>query len=322
MLNNVIFSVNAVLPLVILIFLGFCLKSKKLGLFKEPQEFFGQVDRFVFHAALPVYIFNELTGAKAGDIFDIKLVVYCMSGLLLAFLLLVMIAPVFIKAKPTRGAFIQGVCRPNFALLGMPLAGNLFGELGLGTAALILPFVLPLFNALSVVVLVINSDAESGGKHGSAGKIISGIIKNPLIISAVLALPFMIFDISFPAALQKSINYIANTAAPLALVSLGAGINLQSLLNKGRLSLTAAAFKTVFIPAVFVAPAALLGFRGAALVVIFVLFAAPTAVGSYIMAKNMQSDYELAGQIIAVTTVICPFTIFAGSLILKTLELI
>jgi len=312
--------VNAVLPLVLLMVLGFFLKHGRLGLFADPKGFFNQVDRFVFHVALPVYIFSELTGAKIEDIFNLRLVIYCMAGLLSAFAVLASVVPLFIGPLPTRGAFIQGVCRPNFALLGLPLANNLFGELGLSTAALILPFVLPLFNALAVVILTVNS--EGAGNAGNTRRIILGIVKNPLIISVILALPIMIFDISFPAAIQKSVGYVAGTAAPLALISLGAGLEMRTLRSKGRLSFVAAALKTAVIPAVFVIPAALLGFRDAALVVIFVLFAAPTAVGSYIMAKNMRSDYELAGQIVAVTTIISPFTIFAGSFILKTLELI
>ena len=80
--------------------------------------------------------------------------------------------------------------------------------------------------------------------------------------------------------------------------------------------------KTAVSPAVFIIPAILLGFRNEALTVIFVLFAAPTAVSSYIMAKNMRSDADLAGQILALTTVICPVTIFAGSFILKSIGVI
>lgn len=320
MLNNIIFSVNAVLPLVILIFFGFCLKHEKLGLFKNPKEFFNQVDRLVFHVALPVYIFNELSGAATENIFNIKLVVYCVSGLLLLFLTLSLFAPLFIKKKTSRGAFIQGVSRSNFALLGVPLAGNLFGHLGLSTAALVLPFAILVFNVLAVVALAVNSD--SAENQGNPRRIISGIITNPLIISVILALPVMLLKISIPTVMQKSLSYIGNMSTPLALISLGAGIDLLVLKNNIKLPLTAALMKTVLSPLIFVIPAVLFGFRDAALVVIFVLFASPTAVGSYIMAKNMKSDYELAGQIVVLTTVICPVTIFTGSLILKSLGLI
>jgi len=149
-----------------------------------------------------------------------------------------------------------------------------------------------------------------------------GIATNPLIIAVILALPFMILGITFPPVIQKSASYIANTATALSLISLGAGISLQVLKSKGKLSLMATALKTILSPIIFVIPAVLLGFRDAALVVIFVLFAAPTAVGSYIMSKNMRNDYELSGQIVAMTTTICPITIFAGSFILKSLGLI
>ena len=321
MLNNIIFSVNAVAPLVILILLGFCLKQEKFKLFKNPKEFFNQVDRFVFHVALPVYIFNQICGADIAEIFNIKLVIYCVSGMILSFLLMTFITPAFIKKKSARGAFIQGATRSNYAILALSLAGFLFGDTGSGTAALIMPFVVILFNALAVITLTLNAD-EIAGSQNSMGNMILGIIKNPLIIASIVAMPFMLFKISFPQAIQKSIDFISNTSTPLALISLGAGIDLQVLKNKAKLSLTASLFKTVISPAVFVIPAILLGFRDAPLVVIFVLFAAPTAVASYIMAKNMKSDYELAGQIVALTTVICPATIFTGTLILKSLGLI
>ena len=323
MLSNIIFSINAVLPLVILMVLGFCLKREKLGLFKNPEDFFNQIDRFVFHVALPVYIFNEIAGARVENIFNPKLAVYCVSGILLSFLILTLTVPVFIKKKATRGAFIHGIYRSNFAILGVSLAKNLFGDLGSSTAALIMPFAIPLYNVLAVVILTVNAeDTENPGNNNNLGKIILGIIKNPLIIAVILALPFMILKVSFPQAIHKSVSYIANTSTPLALMSLGAGIDLRVLKTKGKLSLIASLIKTVICPVVFIIPAVLLGFRDAALVVIFVIFAAPTAVGTYIMAKNMKSDYELAGQIIVLTTLICPFTVFFGSFILKSLGLI
>jgi len=327
--DNIIFSINAVFPLVILILLGFILKQKKLRLFKEPKNFFDQIDRLVFNVALPVYIFNDIYSAKIENIFNIKLVIFCVSGIVISFFLLILLTPLFIKNKASRGAFIQGVYRSNFAILGVPLAGNLFGDMGSSTAALILPFAIPLFNVLAVTILTVNSNnsdntanAQNPKSQNNVRKIVLGIIKNPLIISIILALPFVLFKIALPAVIEKSVNYVSNTSTPLALISLGAGIDLQVLKSKVRLSLIAAVFRTMICPLLFVVSAVLFGFRDAALVTVFVLFAAPTAVSSYIMAKNMNSDYELAGQIVVLTTLICPLTVFIGSLILKSFGLI
>ena len=265
-------------------------------------------------------MFHEIVSVKMENILDVKLIIYCVSGIAASFLLLLCLVPVFIKNKRQKGAFIQGAYRSNFAILGVPLAGSFFGPVGSGTAALVLPFAVILFNILAVAVLAMN--AENSDNTGIVGKIVSGIIKNPLIIAIALAMPFMFLEISFPPLIKKSMDYIANMSMPLALISLGAGIDLQILKSKVKLSPAASLLRTVLCPVIFVTPAVLLGFRDAALVVIFVLFSAPTAVSSYIMAKNMKSDYELAGQIVALTTVICPVTVFLGSFVLKSLGLI
>ena len=53
-----------------------------------------------------------------------------------------------------------------------------------------------------------------------------------------------------------------------------------------------------------------------------ICFGAPTAVSSYIMAKKMGNDHDLAGQILLLSTMFCVVTIFSGIFILKTLGLI
>ena len=48
----------------------------------------------------------------------------------------------------------------------------------------------------------------------------------------------------------------------------------------------------------------------------------PMAVSGYIMAKNMKSDHELAGQILLISTLFCIVTMFVAIYILKSLSLI
>ena len=47
--------------------------------------------------------------------------------------------------------------------------------------------------------------------------------------------------------------------------------------------------------------------------------ACPTAVASYTMAKEMKADGDLAGEIVATTSILSIFTIFCWVLILKNL---
>jgi hypothetical protein len=170
-----------------------------------------------------------------------------------------------------------------------------------------------LFNTMGVVVLTMHSE-ETHEKN--IKRIFMEVVKNPLIRAIVIGLPFMVFDIRIAEVLQRCVNYIGATATPLALISLGAGVDLHLIRSKARLALSAALIKTVLCPFLFVLPALLLGFGKEEIAVVFVLSAAPSAVASYIMAKNMNSDANLAGQILTFTTIICPVTIFAGSLLL------
>ena len=154
MLDNIIFSANAVFPLVILIFFGMLLKTRK-KLFPDPKAFFGQLEKFVFNVALPVSIFNEV--AQSRVVFNPWLVIYCASAIIILCAALWLTTPFIIKDIRARGAFINGICRPNFVLLGVPLVTNLTGGAGAATAALILPFTVPLFNIMGVIILTAHS---------------------------------------------------------------------------------------------------------------------------------------------------------------------
>jgi predicted permease len=61
-----------------------------------------------------------------------------------------------------------------------------------------------------------------------------------------------------------------------------------------------------------------MGFRNADLAVLLTLFATPSALAGYIMAKNMGNDGELAGQIVVLTTACSCVTIFFFIYFLRT----
>ena len=67
--------------------------------------------------------------------------------------------------------------------------------------------------------------------------------------------------------------------------------------------------------------AAALGFRGVALGIILLVFAAPVAVNSYTMALQMDGDANLAGGIVLLTTALSCFTLFLWIWLLKSLGL-
>ena len=222
-----------------------------------------------------------------------------------------------------RGAFIQGSCRSNFAILGVPLAQNMFGEVGGQVIAITMPFVILMFNSYSVVILSIFSGSrEHRFSRQTLKAILRSIVTNPLIIGVVLGLPFMIWKIPIVTAASKTLHYLSGLTTPLALLSLGANFKAESLRGRAGYAVLGAFNRTLLIPAIAVTGAALFGLRGPALGVVLICFGAPTAVSSYIMAKKMDNDHELAAQILLLSTMVCVLTIFAGIFILRSLALI
>ena len=81
----------------------------------------------------------------------------------------------------------------------------------------------------------------------------------------------------------------------------------------------AVAGRLVLVPGIFLTIGALLGFRGVEFAGLIGVFASSTAVASFTMAQQMGGDAELAGDIVVVTSALCPFTIFGWSLLFKSL---
>jgi len=319
MLTNLTYSVNAVMPILILVALGYFLKRFRF----LTESFVDTAEKTVFKVALPVMLFMEVAKSSVSVIGDTRLIVFCIIGVTAAFLVMTVLAPVLLRGPTKRGAFIQGMCRSNFAILGVPLSDIMFGASGTQLIAVVMPFVILMYNAYSVIVLsLFSSDAEHKLSWKSIQGIFRNIVTNPLIIGVILALPFMLFQWEMPTVMDKSLGYISEMCTPLALLCLGANFKPTNLHQRLGYAVGAAVGKTVILPLVMVVLGAFLGFRGPSLGLILVLFGTPSAVSSYIMAKEMKNDGELAAQILLLTTVMCVVTLFIGIFLLKTLQLI
>ena len=320
MLDNLIFSINAILPVFIMVILGWILKNRKV----LPEAFFSMADKFVFKIALPCNLFISILNGDASQLkLYLPLMGFIVVGISLFFLLAWGIVPRFIKDNAKRGAFIQGIYRGNFAILGLPIAENLFPGLGGTTVAVVMPAAIVAVNVYAVVILTVYAPSDiKKSPLDTAKDICLSILKNPLIISCLLGLVFMIVGIKLPSFATKTVTKLSDTVFALALMSLGAEFSFEALKGKVGTSLIGAIVKTSVLPLLAVSVAVALGFRSVELGVILIFFGAPTAVSSYIMAKNMKSDHEMASQILLISTLICMFTLFMGIFVLKSCQLI
>lgn len=319
MWNNFIYSANIVLPMFVMVILGYLFKKKHF----LDESFFSQSERFVFRIALPSMVFLEVANAGSAETLNWRLVGFCCLGITANCVALSLIVPCIVRENAKRGAIIQGIFRSNFAVMGVPLATSMFGDTGGAVIAIVLPFVVFLFNVYSVIILCSFSprDAKVPIKEIFL-RTAKSVITNPHIIAVILALPFLLLEWKIPTVIQKSTTYLSNTTFALSLISLGSTMTFQAVQGKLKYSLSAALTKLILIPAIMITVGYWCGFRGTEMGIILILFGTPSAVSSYIMAKNLKSDHELAGQILLLTTLLCLFTLFGGIFVLKTIGLI
>ncbi len=319
-----IFSLNATLPIFLIMVLGWFLM--KIGLFNK--EFNKVADKYVFKVALPVLLFRDIATADIRSDFNLTFVLFCMITTTIMFLAIWGLSYIFIKDKTQVGAFTQASARGSAAVLGIAFINNIYGNSGM--APLMIVSAVPLYNILSVVILTFSADM---GKNGNVSKVPTSktsnikkacinVVKNPIIIGIFLGLPFSIFGINIPAIPLKAVTSIAQTATPIALLVVGAGFEGAKAIKKIRMTSIATFIKLVLLPLIFFPFAIAFGFRGSELVAILIMLGSPTTVTCYIMAKNMGNDEVLSSSIVVMATLLSSVTLTGWIFVLKVMRLI
>ena len=316
-MGNFLFSLNATMPVFLVMVLGWFLMQIKLF----NKNFLSVADKYVFKVALPVLLFRDIATTNLKEGFQLHFVLFCMAATTIMFLGIWGLASLFIKDKSMVGAFTQAAARGSAAVLGIAFVENIYGDSGM--APLMIVSAVPLFNIYSVIILTFCSqDNQAENRKENIKKAFFNVLKNPIIIGIALGVPFSLFNIQLPVILSKTIANVAGTATPIALLVVGANFEGSRAIAKLKPTLAASIIKLLVIPAVFFPLAVLMGFRGSELVAILVMLGSPTTVTCYIMAKNMGNDAELSSSIVVMATLLSSVTLTFWIFLLKTLSFI
>ncbi len=310
-MDNFIYSMNATLPIFLLIILGKVLY--KLHIINN--EFIKGADRYVYYVALPVLVFKDLTENNIRDTFDLGYVLFCFLVTLTVILSIWGLTELFMKNDTEKGAFIQASYRSSAAILGLAFIDNMYSSAGM--APLMIIGAVPLFNIFAVVILTLKG--ENGGQKPDLKTTIVNIFKNPILLGIFIALPFAFLDISFPTFVNKGISYLAGTASPLALLSIGAGFEGRKAIKKLKPTVIASFIKLLLLCALFLPLAIYFGYRNQELVGILIMLGSPATVSCYIMAKNTGNDATLTSSIIVLTTLLSSITLTMWIYVLRTM---
>ena len=312
-MDNLILSFNVVAPLCFVMALGYVLKYLKMF----DEDTIKCMNSVTFKAFLPTLLFYNIYTTDLENVFNPKLMIFAALSIIVIFVLLFIFIPMIEKEDNKKGVMIQGIFRSNFVLFGIPVATSLVGEGNVGTTALLIGVVVPLFNFLAVVCL----ETFRGGCI-DIKKIIYGIVTNPLIIGSLLALILLLLNINLPTFIISTIRDVAKIATPLSLVLLGASFSFSDIKKYLRETLIVVVGKLIVVPVLIVLTAYYIGFRDISLLTLMIMSASPTAVSSFQMAKEMGGDGDLASQIVVFTSAFSIATVFFWIFALKQLALI
>lgn len=313
MTENILVCINGIVPIFLLILIGVFLR--RIGMLDA--HFCGKATTLIFKLVLPTAIFYDIASSDLAGNFDAGVVFTALVTTAVMFAAVWLLCVVLTKDGKKRAAFSQGAFRANYAILGLPLTKALFSGGAVDNATIILAASMVLFNVLAVVYLETFLNKEGGVKST-----LRGIVTNPVIIGAVLGSAAYLVNLELPAVLDRTVKYISQISTPLSLIVIGASMRWENMKETLRLASFGAVFKTVITPLLLVPVALFLGIRGEALGVLFVFWASPSAVAGYAMTRDRGGDYDLSGNIIAMSTALSFFSILGGVLLLRMTGLI
>ena len=326
MLEKLLFTCNAVFPIISLICVGYVLKRIRL----LPQDFFKMLNKLSFGCLLPCLLFCNVY--NVGDIGEIArcapVVLFAILSILAFYAVGFVVAVASTKDDTQKGVLLQASYRSNYAIIGISLAMSLCGEdkTPVKIASILSSITIPLFNVLATIALsVFVGDKKGGSKLRTALSIALKVCKNPLIQGVAAGIVVLAVREAIPESdgrklflISRDIPFIYSTvkslgsaASTVALIALGGNFEFSAVSKLKKLIATGTLMRVVVCPAVCLCAAYAAGFRSLEFPALIALYGTPIAVSSVPMAAEMGNDAELAGQLVVWTTLASALTLFA-----------
>lgn len=316
-MDDLIFSLNATLPIFIMMMLGYFLR--RIGL--VTQEFADAANTFVFKICLPLVLFDDLYQMDIAAAWDGGFVAFCAVATLGSIALCWLISRAFGK-QPWRGEFIQASYRSGAAFLGIAFLLSIYGEAG--AAPLMVIGAVPIYNVSAVIILELMrpGKVDRGVSPELIRSTIRGIVTNPIILGILAGVAWSLLRIPMPQVLGTAVADVGGIATPLGLIALGASFSFRRAFAVGTPSIVASAIKLVGLELVFLPMALAAGYTGQKLVAVMMMLGLPSTVSGYVMARNMGYEGAVNSSVVMLTTLLSSVTITFWLWLLKSQGLV
>lgn len=314
-MENLIFSLNATMPVFLMMVLGFFLRRAPF----VTEDFANRLNTFAFKVILPVQQFQNIATSEFQEIWDGKFVLFSALSTLATIFIMLLLSR-FVPRR-VQAEFVQGGYRSSQALLGAALMQNIYGSNG--PLALILLGSVPIYNVAAVMLLtLLPPDGKGELNAATMKKTLKGVVTNPIILGITAGLLWSLLGLPQPTILNRGLNSLAVTATPIGLIALGMSVDLKKAKAMWKLASVCSFLKLIGFAALFLPVAVWMGWRGELLAVAWVMLASPATVSGFNMARSMGHDGTLSSCVVMMTTVCSAFTFTGWLFLLRSLGLI
>lgn len=313
MLDNLVFSLNATMPIFIMMVAGYLLKKIKF----VDEHSTATLNKLVFKVFLPALLFMDLVKQDFTAIWDHTFVIFCAVVTVVSIIIAALLS-LLDRDKDDRGEIIQASYRSAAATLGIAFMTNIYDSVAM--VALMIIGAVPIYNIVAVIVLSLTSPEDNGKSKGELfKKTLKNLVTNPIILGIVAGLLWSVLKLPTPQIFIKSVTYLGNVASPLALIALGASFEFADVKEKLGPILLVIFNKLFLFVILFLPVAAKLGFRDEKMVAALIMLGSATTSSSFIMAKNMGHRGKISSSAVMTTTLLSSFTLTLWLFILRTL---
>lgn len=311
MLNNLIFCLNATVPIFFLILLGMFLRKIQL----VDDAFTARLNTLVFRVCLPALLFHDMYRTDYRTDWNTAYVVYCALATLASILICTGIS-YLLKDRSIQGEFIQTSYRSSATILGIAVVQNLYHNVGM--APLMVIGAVPIYNIAAVIILEMYRPDRGKLNAALLRKTLHGILTNPIILSILLGFAWSLLRIPLPTIGDATLDYVGRCATPLGIIAMGASFQWKKARQSAGPALVSTFIKLFGLCALFLPLGVHLGFRKDLLVAALVMCGSSSTISCFVMAKGMGHKGDLTISTVMLTTLLSAFSLTFWLFILKS----
>jgi predicted permease len=288
-------------PVYALVLLGRVLAGFKVVVDQQIQG----ISRFVFDVAIPVMLARQMLVVDLPAEIEWRLIFVYFGCAFIVFGLAASVGRQFFHASLAKPA-IFGITASfgNVLVLSVPITIGTYGERAAVPLFLLIAFHSATLFTLTTVVAELGIGA-SGELRKLPRAVVMSLVTNPILVALAVGLLLRHSPIAVPAAIDRTAQFLGQSAMPLALFALGANLARFRLGAFWKEAIVLCLFKNAFFPLlVLVVTTWIFPLEPTARTVAIVTAAMPAGINAYLFSVRYDTAVAEASATIVASTVI------------------